>query len=81
MRRIFLAAAALSLAACNSSPSQVDSDNPTVTYKYFGDPKGSQYEEVSERADSYCDMEFSRAARLRNVDQDGDANFATFECV
>lgn len=81
MRRIFLAAAALSLAACSSSPSQVDSDNPSVTYKYYGDPKGSQYEEVSERADSYCDMEFGRAAQLRDVSEDGDTNFATFECI
>jgi len=81
MRNVVLIAAALSLAGCMGAPSRVDSTNPTVTYKYFGDTYGSQFEEVSARANDYCSQEFNKDARLRNVDEAGDQNFATFECV
>jgi hypothetical protein len=81
MRAVMLVAAALSLAGCMGSPSQVDSTTPTVTYKYFGDTYGSQFDEVAARADGYCSQEFNKTARLRNVDEGGDEHFATFECV
>ena len=81
MRRMVLVAAALSLAGCMGAPSRVDSDSPTVTYKYYGDADGSQFEEVAERADEYCDAEYDKSARLRDVDEEGDTNYATFECI
>lgn len=81
MRIIILAAAALSLAACAGAPSRVDTESPTVTYKYYGDTYGSQYDEVSARARDYCDEEFNKNARLRNVDEGGQEHYATFECI
>jgi len=81
MRGVILVAAALSLAGCMGTPSRVDSSNPTVTYKYFGDTYGSQFEQVSQRADEYCGQEFDKDAKLRNVDEGGDEHFATFECI
>jgi thiamine biosynthesis lipoprotein ApbE len=81
MRVVILAAAALSLAACVGSPSRVETSSPTVTYKYYGDTYGSQYDEVAARARDYCDAEFDKGARLRNVDEGGEEHYATFECV
>lgn len=81
MRSITMIAMALALAGCMGAPSRVDSINPTVTYKYFGDTYGSQYEEVTARAQNYCDQEFDKNAKLRNVDEGGDEHFATFECI
>jgi hypothetical protein len=83
MRVLAVLSAVLILTACSSSqPEQVDSSNPTVTYKYFGDSYGSQFDEVSARAADYCNEQFGKAVRLKDVDQgSGDENFATFECV
>jgi hypothetical protein len=71
------------LGACSSpQPERVDSSNPTVTYKYFGDAYGSQFDEVSARAADYCNEQFGKAVRLKDVDEgSGDENFAVFECV
>jgi putative hemolysin len=73
----------LILAACSSpEPERVDSSSPTVTYKYYGDTYGSQFDEVSARAADYCNEQFGKSARLKDVDEgSGDENFAIFECV
>ena len=81
MRVVILVAVGLSLAACVGTPSRVDEENPTVTYKYYGDTYGSQYDEVAARARDYCDDEFNKDARLRNVDEGGQEHQATFECI
>lgn len=83
MRVLAVFPAVLILAACSSAqPERVDSSNPTVTYKYFGDTYGSQFDEVSSRAADYCNERFGKAVRLRSVDEgSGDENFAVFECV
>jgi len=83
MRVLAVLSAVLILAACSSAqPERVDSSNPTVTYKYFGDTYGSQFDEVSARAADYCNEQFGKAVRLKGVDESsGDENFAVFECV
>jgi hypothetical protein len=81
MRVVILVTVALSLAACTGAPAKVDSSSPTVTYKYYGDTYGSQYDEVAARARDYCDQEFNKDARLRNVDEGGEEHYATFECI
>jgi hypothetical protein len=82
MRVLLVFPAILIIAACSSSdPERVDSTNPTITYKYFGETYGSQFDEISGRAASYCNEQFGRAARLKNVDPGNDENFAVFECV
>ena len=81
LRVVILFTAGLSLAACMASPSRVGESSPTVTYKYYGDTYGSQYDEVAERARDYCDAEFDKSARFRNVDEGGEERYATFECI
>jgi hypothetical protein len=83
MRVVAILSAVLILAACSTSqPERVDSSNPTVTYKYFGDAYGSQFDEVSARAADYCNEQFGKSVKLKDVDEGGgDENFATFECV
>jgi hypothetical protein len=83
MRIPAVLSAVLILAACSSpQPERVDSSNPTVTFKYFGDAYGSQFDEVSARAADYCNEQFGKAVRLKGLDEgSGDENFATFECV
>ena len=83
MRVLPVLSAVMLLAACSSpEPERVDSSNPTVTYKYFGDAYGSQFDEVSARAADYCNEQFGKAVRLKNVDEgSGDEHFAVFECV
>ena len=78
---VVLVAVGLSLAACGGAPSRVEEENPSVTYKYYGDTYGSQYDEVADRARGYCDEEFNRDARLRDVDESGQEHQATFECI
>ncbi len=83
MRVLAVLSGVLILAACSSAqPERVDTSNPTVTYKYFGDAYGSQFDEVSARAADYCNEQFGKAVRLKDVDESAsDENFATFECV
>lgn len=82
MRAVPLFAALLSMAACTApQPSRVDETNPTVTYKYYGDLYGSQFDEVSARADDYCAQQFGKQSHLQNADDNGDENFAVFECI
>jgi hypothetical protein len=83
MRALAVLSTVLVLAACSSSqPERVDSSNPTVTYKYYGDAYGGQFDEVAARAADYCNEQFGKAVRLKDVDEgNGDANFAVFECV
>ncbi len=83
MRVLAVLSGVLILAACSSAqPERVDTSNPTVTYKYFGDASGSQFDEVSARAADYCNEQFGKAVRLKDVDESAsDENFATFECV
>ena len=85
MRNVIMLAAAVSLAGCVvSEPSRVDSTTPTVTYKYYGETYGSQFDQVSARASDYCGNEFGKSARIRDLDQNSqgtDENFVTFECI
>jgi hypothetical protein len=82
---IIVLAAAVSSAGCVvSGPSRVDSTTPTVTYKYYGETYGSQYDQVSAKASDYCGNEFGKSARVRDLDQNTqgtDENFVTFECI
>jgi hypothetical protein len=76
-----VALAALMTASCaltNTSPKQVDSTNPTVTYKYSND---DQLIEANQRAITYCNQ-FESFPRTKNFSQDANGNnVVVFECV
>ena len=81
MRDVIILLAVFSLVGCIAgTPSRVDSTNATVTYRYFGETYGSQFDLVSDRAADYCGNEFGKSARLINVEETNDENLATFEC-
>ncbi|MCJ7593042.1 MAG: hypothetical protein MUO51_16990 [Woeseiaceae bacterium] len=76
-----IALAALMIASCafpGSSPKQVDSSNPSVTYNYSND---DQLIEANQRAITYC-TRFDSFPRTKNFSQDADGNnVVVFECV
>lgn len=69
-------------AACTSTPGpkRVGATDPTVTYRYHGDPYGPELDAVTDQAFDYCQQHFALPARLRNVEQKDDENYALFEC-
>jgi len=82
MRGVSILVAVLSVTACTTWPSSHgDETNPTVTYRYYGDLYGTQFDEVSEEADNYCDVEFGKRSHLQDADDNGDDNLAVFECI
>jgi hypothetical protein len=76
-----IALAALVSASCalpGSSPKQVDSTNPSVTYKYSND---DQLIEANQRAITYCNQ-FESFPRTQSFGQDADGkSVVIFECV
>jgi len=74
--------AALLVAACESTPKpqRVGATEPTVTYRYYGEPYGPQLDLVTDKAVDHCQQRFGTPARLRNVDQRNDSYCAVFEC-
>jgi hypothetical protein len=61
-----------------SSPKQVDSTNPSVTYKYRND---DQLIEANQRAITYCNQ-FEAFPRSQSFSNDTDGNnIVVFECV
>lgn len=74
-----LAVSAAVLAACggSSSPYRSQASSPTVSYSY---QDGSDFDEVQEQAEDYCDEEFDRDAVLLSRDGEGERMEATFSC-
>jgi hypothetical protein len=75
-----IAFAALLVASCSlpGSPKQVDSANPSVTYKYSND---DQLIEANQRAITYCNQ-FESFPRSQSFTKAADgSNIVIFECV
>lgn len=75
-----IAFAALLLASCSmpGTPKQVDTNNPSVTYKYAND---DQLIEANQRAITYCGQYESMPSQGRfSRDPDG-SNIVVFECI
>jgi hypothetical protein len=67
-----------SCALTGSSPKQVDSTNPSVTYKYSND---DQLIEANQRAITYCNQ-FESVPRTLSFSKDAqDNSIVVFECV
>jgi hypothetical protein len=82
MRKIALLVALAALAGCGTSgPEHVQSTGPTVTYRFYGEPRGDELEQATDHAQEYCSDRYGQAARLQDVTRDGEANIATFECA
>lgn len=82
MRGILLLVTGLSITACTASQSSPgDETNPTVTYRYSGDPYGTRFEETSEEAFYHCAEQFDGKSYLQTVEDSGDENLAIFECI
>jgi hypothetical protein len=73
---------ALLVTACGSTPKprRVGATDPTMIYRYYGDPDGPQRDLVTDKAVAYCQQRFGTPARLRNIDQKNDGYYAVFEC-
>lgn len=76
-----IALAALMTASCSitgSSPKQVDSTNPTVTYEYSND---DQLIEANQRAITYCNQ-FDSIPQTQSFSKDEKgSSIVVFECV
>jgi len=74
--------AALLVTTCGSTPKphRVRATDPTVTYRYYGDPYGPQLNLVTDKAFNYCQQRFGTPTRLRNIDRKNDSYYAVFEC-
>lgn len=77
MRLLLSSLLAFLLAACGTvGGTRVQSENPTITYR-FAD---GEDDVVQDQADDYC-SDYNGRAVLRDVDNDGAVNVATFECI
>ena len=70
-----LAASVLALPACATR--QVDASPPTVTYAYNSD---SDYDNIVDRADQYCEQKYKADAVLVDRAADGAGYKAMFAC-
>jgi hypothetical protein len=70
-----LAVSVLALPACATR--QVDATPPTVTYAYNGQ---SDYHDIEDRADQYCDQKYNANAVLVDRARDGGGYKARFAC-
>jgi hypothetical protein len=74
-RALSLLLIASSLAACNSSPSVVNSAPPGVSYRFQGDNIAS----ANQRAAAYC-RQYGKQARLQTVNPSGSDKIAVYDC-
>ncbi len=71
------------MTACGSTPKRqrLGATDPTVTYRYYGDPYGPQLDLVTNRALNYCKQRFGTPARPCSIDPGNDSCYAVFECT